>query len=75
MPSYTFTISGEPDGHEVVLKDDDAAWSELVTWSGEVLRDVDGKLPSNSRLEICVSDDAGSDVARLSISTTRRSPR
>ncbi|QJP12595.1 hypothetical protein G3545_02290 [Starkeya sp. ORNL1] len=71
MPHYTFTISGELHGHNVVLKDDDAAWSELVTWTGEVLRDESGKLPPNSSVVIEVEDDKGARIASVEVRTTR----
>jgi hypothetical protein len=52
MPKYTFEMLGETDPQHLFLTDDNAAWSELVTLCGEILRDKDGKLPPKAQLEM-----------------------
>ena len=41
----------------VDLRDDKAAWKEAVEYAGEVLRDIDGELPSNTDWVTSVKND------------------
>jgi hypothetical protein len=56
MARYHFDIEGDAERGEVELPDDAAAWSELVQFCGEVLKDVDGKLPPHADLNFSVSE-------------------
>lgn len=55
MPRYTFTIEELHTEDEIELADDDAAWSQLVTWCGEILKDEDGKLPAGTEIKVSVA--------------------
>jgi hypothetical protein len=48
MPRYTFTASPDRFPVTVDLRDDNAAWKEIVEYAGEMLRDIDGKLPGDA---------------------------
>ncbi len=65
MPKYTFEMLGEIQPQHLFLTDDNAAWSELVTLCGEILRDADGKLPPKAQLEMRVTNEAGRELATL----------
>lgn len=56
MPRYRFEVEGDTE-HEVrTLPSDDSAWSEVVTWCGEMLKDVDGQMPGDTDLCLGVFD-------------------
>ena len=71
MPRYTFQMVVETEPQHLYLVDDDAAWSELVTLCGEILRDMSGNLPPGADLEMRLSDEAGRRLARLRIGAER----
>ncbi|QJP13245.1 hypothetical protein G3545_06035 [Starkeya sp. ORNL1] len=71
MPKYTFEMLGETTPQHLFLTDDNAAWSELVTLCGEILRDVDGKLPPKAQLEMRLSNEGGKELATLRIDADR----
>lgn len=68
MPRYFFHTDGSAPFHDatgVDLADDDAAWSQAVVAFGELLRDIDGKLPDGEEITITVVDEAGRPIATL----------
>jgi hypothetical protein len=70
MPRYTFTA---PPARPVTvdLRDDKAAWKEIVEYAGEMLRDIDGKLPNNTDWQITVTNDSDEAVAEININARR----
>ena len=77
MPRYFFHVSGASiyrDSDGSVLADDQAAWSHAVSSTGELLRDLDGKLESGAKIEIIVEDETGEVVATLAFFGTRSNP-
>lgn len=54
MATYLFEVRGDRGGSEADLPDDAAAWSALVTWCGEMLRDEGGKLSESNGLSLTV---------------------
>jgi hypothetical protein len=57
---------------EANLGDDNTAWSEAVSSIGQLLRDVDGKLPPHGLLTLDVFDEGGALVASISVDAVRR---
>lgn len=70
MPLYRFEIEGDTEHDAMDLPNDDAAWSEIVTWCGEILKDVDGKLPAQTDIRLRVWN-AERLVARIELVATR----
>jgi hypothetical protein len=60
--SYTDKVGEE-------LANANAAWAVATKYAGEVVRDLDGKLKSDWRLE--VTDDAGRRVCRILVRAER----
>jgi hypothetical protein len=58
MPLYKFHTPASLDTEGVVLASDDAAWSQVVTYVGELLREVDGDLPDRTEWKITVWDES-----------------
>lgn len=56
MPAYQFEMNGDDYRPETNLKDDAAAWSELVIWCGETIREADGRLGLNAEFTLRVRD-------------------
>lgn len=56
MPAYCFRYVSDGTQVEVELADDQAAWSQLVTFCGEILRDADGNLAPHTEIEVRVVD-------------------
>lgn len=56
MPTYTLRVEEDGSGEEVELMDDAAAWSALVAWSAEILKDIDGKLPPHPELTFSITE-------------------
>ena len=54
MVRYLFGDRGNDGYSEIDLPDDAAAWSALVTWCGEILRDEGGKLSDDAGLSLTV---------------------
>ena len=54
MVRYLFRDRGNDGFSEIDLPDDVAAWSALVTWCGEILRDERGKLSDDAGLSLTV---------------------
>jgi hypothetical protein len=67
MPKYTFEIEGENERQHVYMANDKAAWSELVTWVGELLRDVDGELSPRAEIKCRMASESGKCLATLHI--------
>lgn len=60
MPRYFFHISGLSTFNDTVgaeLKDVSAAWSVAIVSFGEILMDIDGKMPDRSEIRITVKDE------------------
>ena len=74
MPRYTFTAPPGRFPITIDLGDDDAAWKEVIVFAGEMLRDIDGKLPSNTDWKISVTNEGGEPVATLRIQAQRHLP-
>ncbi len=58
MPSYRFQIDGDHEHFAVNLTDDAEAWSHLVAWCGEALKDADGALKPNAEFIMHVHEGA-----------------
>lgn len=56
MPSYSFTVPLSVEEVDFELKDDDEAWSQAVTYIGELLRDIDGGLPHQTEWRLLVRE-------------------
>ena len=59
MPRFYFDIDdgvSQPDPDGVDLPDAQAAWAEAVRCCGEMLKDIDGRLPPNSEWKMEVTD-------------------
>lgn len=68
MPRYFFHLTGHTsfvDKEGVELIDDDDAWSTAVSSCGDILRDIDGRLPERSEITVRVADEGGRHVATL----------
>lgn len=68
MPRYFFHVSGPrhySDHDGVELADDDAAWSVAVISMGELIDDLNGKLPDRAELVTKVADASGSTLMTL----------
>ena len=70
MPLYKFSISELDSEDEIELETDQVAWSQLVTWTGEVLKDEDGRLPPGSDFKLTVTE-GGRRVADIRIIASR----
>lgn len=73
MPVYAFKWTGEKAVTEVELPNEQAAWSQAVMTTGEMLRELDGSFPKPGSLEVEVKDDTGRSVGWISV-TARRGP-
>jgi hypothetical protein len=71
MPRYTFTAPRDRFPITVDLGDDKAAWKEIIEYTGEMLRDIDGKLPSSTDWKISVTNDLGQRVATVRVQAER----
>lgn len=56
MPKYSFKIPLSVEAVEFDLASDDEAWSQAVTYMGELLKDVDGGLPERTRWQLSVCE-------------------
>jgi hypothetical protein len=74
VPRYTFTAPPDRFPITVDLRDNRAAWKEMVEYTGEMLRDIDGELPSNTDWEISVANEGGQPVTTIRIQAQRYSP-
>lgn len=70
MPNYCFRFLADNSQTEIELPDDEAAWSQLVTVCGEILRDADGHLSPNAEIVVRVADGARK-VAEVRIAATK----
>src|SRR5688500_2116799 len=71
MPRYYINLhDGEmrPDREGSELPHNHAAWSEAVRTCGEMLKNIDGDLPVNSKWEMEVSDEHGRTIFTLRFS-------
>jgi len=71
MPTYAFRWTGEEAATEVELPDEHAAWSQAVTTTGELLREMDGAFPVPGALEMEVKDSAGHSIVWISVQARR----
>ncbi|MDX6806420.1 DUF6894 family protein [Terrihabitans rhizophilus] len=71
MPIYRFHVPTGVDPEPVELPHDDAAWSEAVTLCGEMLRDVDGNLPSPTGWLFEVFDASGGRIIEIEVRAQR----
>ncbi len=71
MARYLFGHRGDRRYSEIELPDDAAAWSALVTWCGEVLRDEGGKLSDDAGLSLTVRQ-GGRWVATIEVAGRHR---
>ena len=74
MPSYTFTAPTDACPITVDLRNNDTAWAEAVKFCGEMLRDIDGDLPSRTDWQITVTSETGQQVAAIEIIARRFTP-
>ena len=74
MPRYTFTAPPERFPVTLDLRDDSAAWKEVVEYAGEMLREIDGQLPNNTDWQLTVTNDGGQPVATVRIQAQRHLP-
>jgi hypothetical protein len=71
VPRYTFIAPTNRAPVTIELLNNDAAWGEAVTFCGEMLRDLDGRLPSHTNWQIVVTNAAGELVAEIDLSARR----
>jgi hypothetical protein len=71
MGQYLFTLPGDAEPLSVILADSSAAWDEAVRVCGEMLRDMDGALPSNTDWHVKVTDGAGFPIATIRVLARR----
>lgn len=57
MARYLFEVGGDHEHSEAELPNDAAAWAALVTWSGEFLKEFEGRLPPHAEIELIVRED------------------
>jgi hypothetical protein len=74
MPCYTFIAPAGQSPITVELRDNDTAWAEAVRFCGEMLRDIDGDLPSRTDWQITVTSETGQLVAEIEIGARRYTP-
>jgi hypothetical protein len=74
MPQYVFEVNGDTDLDEIKLPNDQAAWAELVTLCGEMLKDADGRFSSHADLTI-VAKEGGRRVAEIRVSASKPDTR
>jgi hypothetical protein len=74
MPRYTFTAPDHQFSSTVDLRDDDAAWAEAILFTAQMLREVDGKLPSHTDWQISVTNEGDQPVAMIRIQAQRYFP-
>ena len=70
MPHYSFRISqgGQPETNSTAdCRDDDAAKREAAGMFADMARDIAGKLQSNPKWQIEVTDEDGNTIFRLSV--------
>jgi hypothetical protein len=70
MPRYWFELKGERDGTEADLRDDQAAWSQLLQWGSEILRELDRGMTAESEAELTVSE-AGRHIGTVRFAAIR----
>jgi hypothetical protein len=74
MPIFHFVVANgrntavRNEGPE--LLDREAAWAEATTASGELLRELDGKLRPGDQWSMRVQDASGADIYLLEFRTT-----
>lgn len=73
MPRYWFRVPYEEQPLPVDLQDDEQAWGQAVTYVGELLCDIDGKLASPARLKLQVDDGSSDVLAEIEVTALRRS--
>jgi hypothetical protein len=56
MARYSFSSPFSGEVSHVELTDDHAAWSQAVTYVGELLKDCDGHLPHDSNWRVSVHE-------------------
>jgi len=66
---YAFKWTGEKTATKVELPDEQAAWSQAVITTGQMLRELDGAFPMNGALEVEVRDEAGQTVGWISVTS------
>jgi hypothetical protein len=77
MPRFHFHVQDgrdvpDPEGTE--LPDAEAARREAISAAGEMLRDLDGKLPIGAEWRMHVTDEAGHPVPTLRFSAEEHRP-
>ncbi|KQT52475.1 MULTISPECIES: DUF6894 family protein [unclassified Aureimonas] len=77
MPRYFFHVSGVSlftDTLGAELANDAEAWSAAVVSCGELLQDIDGKMPDRAEVRVTVKDDTDRLVAVVRFTGERQSP-
>ncbi|ALN75336.1 hypothetical protein [Aureimonas sp. AU20] len=77
MPRYFFQVSGDTlhvDREGRLLDDDEAAWSLAITSTGELLRDIDGRMPSRAEILTTVTNERGAALISLRFTAERFPP-
>ncbi|KYG97882.1 hypothetical protein SE91_04410 [Bradyrhizobium sp. DOA1] len=74
MPRYFFhvhDVAASKDNEGEVLRDDEAAWREAVSYAGALLNDINGKFRPGQEWSLEVSDAAGRPVFFIGVSSRR----
>lgn len=75
MPLYVFNVlnldPSTPAPSEEFL-DDEAAWKEATRFAADLFRDIDGKLRPGQEWALEVTDQAGTGVFEIRISTKKK---
>jgi hypothetical protein len=71
MTRYLFEVCGDHERSEADLPNDAAAWSALVTWCGEILKDEGYKRTEDANLKLTVRD-GGRWVASIEVAGRHR---
>lgn len=71
MPQYTFRVAGEASGELLNFPNDQAAWSEVVKWCGQMLLDEDGSLQDGAEIELLVLRESGNRMGTIKVVASR----
>ena len=76
MPHYFFNVTyngepGLPDAEGIDLLDDDAAWAQATGACGQMIRDLDGALRSESEWRMEVANADGDVLFKLQFRAQR----
>lgn len=70
MPRYWFHMTGDEEGEDIELPNDDAAYRQLLNWSRDVLEEVERRLPPHTVIEFSVSEGSR-HIATINVSASR----